>query len=116
MTFTRDDREVTWRGLAARRPTACSLACTGQEMMTELLTEFDTIFVEPRGLPPARVHDHCIHLLPATKPVAVRPYRYAQHQKDELECQCDDMLGQGIIRRSSSAFSTLVLLVKEHDG
>lgn len=84
--------------------------------MTKLLTEFNTIFIEPNGLRPARVHDHHIHLLPANEPVAVRPYRYAQHQKDELECQCNDMLGQGIIRHSSSVFSVQVLLVKKHDG
>jgi hypothetical protein len=44
--------------------------------------------------------------------MAVQPYRYAQHQKDELARQCADMLAQGIIRLSSSTFSAPVLLVK----
>jgi hypothetical protein len=48
-------------------------------------------------------------------PVAVRPYRYPALHKDKLECQCASMLDQGIIRRSSSAFSSLVLLVKKAD-
>jgi hypothetical protein len=48
--------------------------------------------------------------------VAVRPYRYAHLQKEELERQCAVMLTQGVIRPSSSAFSTLVLLVKKFDG
>src|SRR6185312_12436071 len=60
--------------------------------------------------------DHCIHLLPGTSPVAVRPYRYAQLLKDEIEAQCKAMLVQGIIRQSTSAFSSPVLLVRKRDG
>jgi hypothetical protein len=48
--------------------------------------------------------------------VAVRPYRYPALHKDELERQCAAMLDQGIIRRSSSTFSSLVLLVKKANG
>jgi hypothetical protein len=46
----------------------------------------------------------------------VRPYRYAHAQKEELERQCEDMLSQGVIRPSSSAFSRSVLLVKKSDN
>jgi hypothetical protein len=48
-------------------------------------------------------------------PVAVRPYRYPQLQKDELERQVVVMLAQGIIWISTSLFSTLVLLVHKAD-
>lgn len=48
--------------------------------------------------------------------MAVRPYYYPQLQKDELEHQCMNMLHQGIIHLSTSAFSSLVHLVKKHDG
>jgi hypothetical protein len=48
--------------------------------------------------------------------VAVRPYRYPAAHKDELERQCDAMIEQGIVRRSDSAFSSPVLLVKKPDG
>lgn len=111
MSFTREGRRVTWHGLAAQHPEVFSLGCTGQDVMIELLDEFDNFFAEPWGLPPTHSQDHRIHLLPATEPIAVHPYRYAQHQKDELERQCDNMLNQGIIRRSSSTFSVHVLLV-----
>lgn len=68
------------------------------------------------SLPPPRSCDHHITLLPGTAPVAVRPYRYPAAHKDELERQCVAMLLQGTIRRSSSSFSSLVLLVKKADG
>jgi hypothetical protein len=48
--------------------------------------------------------------------VAVRPYRYPAAHKDELERQCAAMIQQGIVRRSISAFSSSVLLVKKPDG
>ena len=48
--------------------------------------------------------------------MAVRPYRYAHTQKDELERQCDEMLRLGIIRHSSSAFSSPALLIRKRDG
>ena len=41
-------------------------------------------------------------------------YRYHASHKDELERQCTTMLEQGLIQRSTSAFSP-VLLVKKAD-
>jgi hypothetical protein len=84
--------------------------------MDQLLLSFTPMFDEPQGLPPARHCDHRIHLRPGTQPVAVRPYRYPQLQKDELGRQCVAMLTQGIIRASTSAFSAPVLLDEGHDG
>jgi hypothetical protein len=37
-------------------------------------------------------------------------------QKDELERQCDEMLRLGVIRPSSSAFSSPALLIRKVDG
>jgi len=88
----------------------------GQPLLDALLAQFAAVFEEPRGLPPARPYFHRIHLLPGSAPVAVRPYRYPQLQKDELERQCAAMLAQGIIRQSTSPFSAPVLLVRKPDS
>jgi len=89
---------------------------TGTTLLDKLLNSFEDAFATPEGLPPARACDHRIHLVPNALPVAVRPYRYPQLQKDELESQCATMLQMGVIRPSTSAFSAPVLLVKKHDG
>ncbi|XP_071674258.1 uncharacterized protein [Lolium perenne] len=68
------------------------------------------------GPPSSRPRDHRIHPLPNTAPVAVRPHRYPQLQKDELERQVAVMLAQGIIRISTSPFCAPVLLVRKTDG
>jgi hypothetical protein len=86
-----------------------------RDCMEELLSSFSDLFQDPQGLPPSRHQDHHIRLLAGTEPVAVRPYRYPQLLKDEIEHQCDQMLAQGIIRECTSAFSSPVLLVKKAD-
>lgn len=74
------------------------------------------MFDEPTGLPPSRVFDHSIPLLPGAQLVNLRPYRYNPAQKDEIERQVVDMLRQGVIQSSSSPFSSPVLLVQKKDG
>jgi hypothetical protein len=121
VAFTRGGRRVLWRGMGSTPtppPTivaTVAAADTGRPMLDRLLQQHAGIFTEPQGLPPARPYDHRIHLLSGTAPVAVRPYRYPQLQKDELERQCAAMLAQGIIRPSTSPFSAPVLLVRKPD-
>nr|GEZ32232.1 retrotransposon-related protein [Tanacetum cinerariifolium]GEZ48312.1 retrotransposon-related protein [Tanacetum cinerariifolium]GEZ48333.1 retrotransposon-related protein [Tanacetum cinerariifolium] len=81
-----------------------------------LLASFDILFQVPTTLPPHQIIDHRIHLLPYTKPVNVRPYRYPHYQKGKMEKLVNEMLSQGIIRFSQSPFSSPVLLVKKKDG
>ncbi|GKB40628.1 retrotransposon-related protein [Tanacetum coccineum] len=84
--------------------------------LEQLLTRFDSLFQVPTSLPPHRLIDHRIYLLPNTKPVNVRPYRYPHYQKGEMEKLVNEMLEQGIIRFSQSPFLSPVLLVKKKDG
>ncbi|XP_052181984.1 uncharacterized protein LOC127794776 [Diospyros lotus] len=82
----------------------------------EVLADFPSVLQEPTTLPPSRACDHCIALIDEQQPVNVPPYRYAHHQKDEIEKQVKEMLNQNLIRPSMSPFSSPVLLVKKKDG
>lgn len=86
------------------------------EIVQPLLTEFQEVFQEPKGLPPKRYCDHRIPLFPNSKPVFIRPYRHTSGQKDEIERQVQEMLQNGVIQHSSSAFSSPALLVKKKVG
>jgi hypothetical protein len=116
MSFEQQGRRVLWRVVS--EPVAATVCTTTAmaSLLDELLSLFDGVFAEPHGLPPPRSRDRDITLQPGAMPVAVRPYRYPATHKDELEHQCAAMLEQGLIRTSSSAFSSPVLLVKKADG
>ena len=85
-------------------------------LFTDLLKRFVAIFAQPTGLPPHRSVDHRIHLIEGSKPVNVRPYRYPQFQKVEMEKLVKEMLDQGIITPSHGPFSSPVLLLRKKDG
>jgi hypothetical protein len=127
MQFQRTGRAVRWTGLASSDRSALRVATSTPTPMLQpqpsrktlldaLLHSLGNVFTEPRGLPPKRSRDHCITLKPGALPVAVRPYQDPAAHKDELKRQCTAMIEQGIVRRSDSAFSSPVLLVKKPDG
>jgi hypothetical protein len=92
MSCWRDDHRVVWTSTTPQCLTTAVHAVAATDLMPLLLQEFADIFDTPTGLLPPRSLNHMIHLLPGTTPIAVRPYRYPQLVKDELERQCQDML------------------------
>ena len=86
------------------------------DLLDNIINKFSMVFSKPVGLPPQRECDHRIRLLQGSNPVAVCLYRYPHLLKDEIERQCTEMLRNGVIRLSSSPFSSPVLLVKKADN
>jgi hypothetical protein len=115
MALVHNGWRMVWNA-ADTSASAPSLHTVTGDLLEELLTHFVGVFTEPTGLPPQREHNHMIHLLPGSAPVAVHSYRYTHAQKAELERQCVNMLARDIICPSSSAFSAPVLLVKKEDS
>lgn len=87
-----------------------------QPDIATILQSYSVVFNEPKSLPPKRQFDHHIPLEPDAKPVNVRPYRFPHFQKIKIERQVQQMLESGIVRPSTSPYSSLVLLVKKKDG
>jgi hypothetical protein len=82
-----------------------------------LLSKHQTIFSTPQGLPPSRgVHDHSIPLVPGSLPPNIRPYRHPFAQKNEIEKMVQELLIVGIIRPSTSPYSSPVVMVLKKEG
>lgn len=79
------------------------------------IEDFQAIFEMPKELPLSRLCDHRIPLIDPSKSVCARPYRYPYHQKNEIERQIREILETGIVRESSSPFTSPVVLVKMAD-
>ena len=86
------------------------------ETLQGILQKFTSITQLPSRLLPPRGHEHAIVLKEGTSLINVRPFRYPQAQKDEIERLVGEMLAAGIIRPSNSLFSSPVLLVRKKDG
>lgn len=89
------------------------MPCPVPNSISRLLHQFRELFETPQGLPPPRSRDHSIVLREGATPISVRPYRYPQIQKNEIERLVGEMLADGLIQPSSSPFSSPILLVKK---
>ena len=82
-----------------------------------LINEYADIFTEPTSLPPFRTnHNHKIVLKERSDPVNQRPYRYAVHQKNEIDKMVQELLKAGTIQASSSPYASPVVLLKKKDN
>lgn len=84
----------------------------------KLLEEFGDLLPNelPKVLPPRRVVDHEIEMLPGAKPPARGPYRMAPLELAELQRQLDELLRACFIRPSKAPYGALVLFQNKQDG
>ncbi|XP_070008549.1 uncharacterized protein [Nicotiana sylvestris] len=68
------------------------------------------------GIPPDRIIDFGIDVVPDTQPISIPPYRMAPVELRELKEQLKDLLDKGFIRPSVSPWGAPVLFVKKKDG
>lgn len=66
----------------------------------DILNKFTIVFEKSVGLPPPRLFDHKIVLRDGATSVFVRPYKYTQYQKYEIEKIVKDLLSSGVISPS----------------
>jgi hypothetical protein len=82
-----------------------------------LLYKHQMVFSTPQRLPPScSVHDHSIPLVPRSLPPNIRLYRHPFSQKNEIEKMVQELLNVGIIRPSTSPYSSPVLMVLKKEG
>ncbi|XP_070015847.1 uncharacterized protein [Nicotiana sylvestris] len=82
-----------------------------------IVREFPEVFPDDLpGLPPERIIDFGIDLMPSTQPISIPPYRMAPAEHNELREQLKDLLDKGFIRPSVSPWGATVLFVKKKDG
>ena len=81
-----------------------------------MVKDFPDVFpVEFPAMPPDRDIEFLIELLPDTGPISKRPYQMPANDLEEIKKQIKEFLEKGYIRRSSSPWGALVLLVEQKD-
>lgn len=84
-------------------------------ILLPVLNQFQSLFEEPKNLPPKRDIDHHITLKPNSTPITLRPYRFYYFKKLEIEKIIQELLKNNLIQNSTSSYSSPVLLVKKKD-
>ena len=82
-----------------------------------IVRDFPDVFLEDLlGLPPERVVEFTIDLVPDSRPISIPPYRLDPLELKELYTQLQELAEKGFIRPSSSPWGAPVLFVKKKDG
>ncbi|WVZ63913.1 hypothetical protein U9M48_013506 [Paspalum notatum var. saurae] len=81
-----------------------------------IVCDYPNVFPdELPGMPPDRDIEFLIELLPGTAPIAMRQYRMAPIEHEEVKKNIDELLPKGYIHPSSSPWAFPVLLIEKKD-
>ena len=61
----------------------------------EVVRDFPDVFAEVTGLPPRRIVEFRIDLVPGAAPIAKAAYRMAPKELEEMKKQLDELLQKG---------------------
>ncbi|XP_040367369.1 uncharacterized protein LOC121050647 [Rosa chinensis] len=81
-----------------------------------VVSEYSDMFQDIPGLPPRRVVDFTIDVIPGTTPVSMAHFLMAPVELKELKDQIDGLLEQGFIRPSTSPWGANVVFARKKDG
>ncbi|UYV70284.1 hypothetical protein LAZ67_7002373 [Cordylochernes scorpioides] len=90
-----------------------NLSFKEQERLKQILAKYTDLFSSRLGR--TSLAKHQIHTEDA-QPIKHKPYRVSAKERTIIKDQIDEMLEEGIIRRSSSPWSFPVILVKKRDS
>jgi hypothetical protein len=80
--------------------------------LQSILSKHQVVFSTPQGLPHSHgFHDHNIPLIPRSLPPNICPYHHPFSQKNEIEKMIQELLNVGIIRPSTSPYSSPIVMV-----
>jgi len=65
---------------------------TPRQPIQDLLVAYADVFQDPKVLPPQRVYDHTIPLVPGAIPINSKHYHYSPNHKTEIERQVQELL------------------------
>jgi hypothetical protein len=87
-----------------------------QDLQT-ILFKHQVVFSTSQGIPPSHgVHDHSIPLVPGSLPPNIRLYHHPFSQKNEIEKMVQELLKVGVIRPSTSPYSSPVVMASKKEG
>ena len=82
--------------------------------LEQILGELSDIFQNPpHGIMPPRSRDHIIELMPRSSPIRKFSYKQSHRNKSKIKHLVQELLDAGIITRSKSPFSTLLIPIRK---
>ena len=81
-----------------------------------MISNYDELFQEPKGLPLKNNIQHEIHLQHDAPLPNIGMYKMSTIEMEEIKRQVQEFLDQGIIRARTSPRGLLIVLVPKKDG